>query len=130
MATIKEFVADVLMDKLDEYEGTSSCGGELDFYLLQQYNVDGSYTYSTYEAKQWIQEHFDELGEIVEEMTEEGLAPYNVFDNPEAFQVQIMLYVASQLLGQCETVTEVWNDEFILEADIIEKIKNELDEIK
>ena len=24
MATIKEFVADVLMDKLDEYEGNSS----------------------------------------------------------------------------------------------------------
>lgn len=130
MATIKEFVADVLMDKLDEYEGTSSCGGELDFYLLQQYNVDGSYTYSTYEAKQWVQEHFDELGEIVEEMTEEGLAPCNVFDNPEAFQVQIMLYVAGELLGQCDTVTAVWNEEFTLEADIIKKIKEELDEIK
>ena len=68
MATIKEFVADVLMDKLDEYEGTSSYGCDLAYDLLQQYNVDGSYTYSTYEAKKWVQEHFDELGEIVEEM--------------------------------------------------------------
>ena len=130
MATIKEFVADVLMDNLDEYEGNSTYGADLAFYLLQQYNVDGSYTYSTYEAKKWVQEYFDELGEIVEEMTEEGLAPCNVFDNPEAFQVQIMLYVAGQLLGQCDTVTEVWNDEFILEADVIEKIKEELNEIK
>ena len=130
MATIKEFVADVLMDNLDEYEGNSTYGADLAFYLLQQYNVDGSYTYSTYEAKKWVQEYFDELGEIVEEMTEEGLAPCNVFDNPECFMVQIMLYVAGELLGQCDTVTEVWNDEFILEADVIKKIKEELNEIK
>lgn len=130
MATIKEFVADVLMDNLDEYEGNSTYGADLAFYLLQQYNVDGSYTYSTYEAKQWVQEHFDELGEIVEEIAEEEIPICNVFDNPEGFQVRIMLHVAEQLLGQCETVIEVWNDEFILEADVIKKIKEELNEIK
>jgi len=130
MATIKEFVADVLMDNLDEYEGNSTYGADLAFYLLQQYNVDGSYTYSAYEAKQWVQEHFDELADIVNDMTEEGLAPCNVFDNPECFMVQIMLYVAGGLLGQCDTVNEVWNEEFILEADIIKKIKEELNEIK
>ena len=130
MATIKEFVADVLMDKLDEYEGTSSCGGELDFYLLQQYNVDGSYTYSTYEAKQWVQEHFDELDEIVEAMEDEGLPPVNVFQNIEAFMVCVMLYVAGELLGQCDTVNEFWNEEQELTEEIIAKIKEELNEIK
>lgn len=130
MDTIKEFVADVLMDKLDEYEGTSSCGCDLAYDLLQQYNVDGSYTYSTYEAKQWVVKNFDELGEIVEEMTEEDIPPCNVFDNPEAFQVQIMLYVASGLLAQCETVNEFWNEEQELTEEIIAKIKEELNEIK
>jgi hypothetical protein len=130
MATIKEFVADILMDKLDEYKGTSTYGCDLAFCLLQQYDADGSYTYSTYEAKQWVASCFDELGDIVNDMTEEGLEPCNVFDNPEAFQVQIMLYVASQLLGQCDAVTAFWNEEFTLEADIIKKIKEELNEIK
>lgn len=129
METIKDFMVDVLKDKLDEYKGTSSCGGDLDFYLLQQYNVDGSYTYNTCEAKQWVQEHFDELGEIVKEMTEEGLPPCNVFENPEVFQVQIMLFVASDLLGQCKTVDECWNDEIILDKDIIDRIKKELDNL-
>ena len=129
METIKDFMVDVLKDKLDEYEGTHYYGGELDFYLLQQYNVDGSYTYNTYEAKQWIQEHFDELGDIVKEMTEEGLPPCNVFENPEAFQVQIMLFVAGDLLGQCETVNEFWDDEIVLEKNIIDKIKEELDNL-
>lgn len=129
METIKDFVIDVLKDKLDEYEDTYQYGSELVYDLLQQYNVDGSYTYNTCEAKQWVQEHFDELGEIVKEMTEEGLPPCNVFENPEAFQVQIMLFVASDLLGQCETVTEAWNDEIILDKDIIDRIKKELDNL-
>lgn len=129
METIKDFVIDVLKDKLDEYEGTPSYGGELDFYLLQQYNVDGSYTYNAHESKQWIQEHFDELGEIVKEMTEEGLPPLNVFENQEVFQVQIMLFVAGDLLSQCDTVNEFWDNEIVLERDIIDKIKEELDNI-
>lgn len=129
METIKDFVIDVLKDKLSEYEGNHLYGGELDFYLLQQYNIDGSYTYNTYEAKQWIQEHFYELGNIVREMTEEGLPPCNVFENPEAFQVQIMLFIAGYLLGQCETVTSFWDDEIILEKNIIDKIKEELENL-
>ena len=130
MATIKEFVADVLIDKLDEYKGTSSYGADLAYDLLEEYNVNGTYTYSTHKAKQWVQEHFDELDEIVEAMEDEGLPPVNVFQNIEAFMVCVMLYVAGDLLGQCDTVTAFWNEEFILEADVIEKIKKELNEIK
>ena len=130
MATIKEFVADVLMDKLDEYEGTSTYGADLAYHLLEQYNVDGSYTYSTYEAKQWVQEYFDELGDIVSDMKEEGLPPIDVFENVEGFQVCVMLYLAQTLLGQCETVDEFWNEEQELTEEIIAKIKEELNEIK
>lgn len=129
METIKDFVIDVLKDELDEYKGTSSYGGDLAYDLLQRYNVDGTYTYSTYKAKQWVQEYFEELAEIVNEMTEEGLPPCNVFKNPEAFQVQIMLYVAGQLLGQCDAVNEFWNEEQELTQEIIDKIKEELDNL-
>ena len=99
MEPIKYFMVDVLKYKLDEYEGTSSCGGELGFYLLHS-----SYIYNAYESKRWVQEHFDELGEIVKNMTEEGLPPCNVFENPETFQAQVMLFVAGDLLSQCDTV--------------------------
>lgn len=130
MATIKEFVADVLMDKLDEYKGTFSYGADLAYDLLEEYNVNGSYTYSTYKAKLWIQKYFDELADIVNDMTEEGIPPCNVFDNPEAFVVQIILYVAGGLLGQCDTVAAFWDEEQELTEEIIAKIKEELNEIK
>lgn len=129
MFTIKDFVIDVLEDKLDEYEGSTTCGGDLYYLLLEQYNTDGTYTYSTYGAESWVKLHFDELGDIVHDMTAEGLPPCNVFENPEAFQVQIMLYVAGQLLGQCDAVNEFWNEEQELTQEIIDKIKEELDNL-
>jgi hypothetical protein len=49
-----------------------------------------------------------------------------VFDNPEGFQVCIMLYAAGQLLGQCDTVMAFWNEEQELTEEIIAKIKEEL----
>lgn len=129
MFTIKDFVVDVLKDKLDEYEDCTTCGGDLAYLLLEQYNIDGTYTYSTYTAEGWVKLHFDELGDIVYDMTAEGLPPCNVFENPEAFQVQIMLYVAGQLLGQCDAVNEFWNEEQELTQEIIDKIKEELDNL-
>lgn len=129
METIKDFMVDVLKDKLNEYEGTSSCGGELDFYLLEEYNVSGTYTYNTYESKQWVHEHFFELSEIIKEMIEEGLTPCNVFENPEVFQVQIMLFVAGDLLSQCDTVNDFWDEKQELTKEIIAKIKEELDNL-
>ena len=124
MEPIKDFMVNVLKDKLDEYEGTSSCGGKLGFYLLH-----GSYIYNAYESKQWVQEHFDELGEIVKEMTEEGLPPCNVFENPEVFQLQIMLFVAGDILSQCDTVSAFWDEKQELTKEIIAKIKEELDNL-
>ena len=69
------------------------------------------------------------MGEIVKDMTEAGLPPCNVVENPEVFQVQIMLFVAGDLLSQCDTVSAFWDDEIVLEKDIIDKIKEELDNL-
>lgn len=129
MFTIKDFVVDVLEDQLDEYEDSTICGGDLAYTLLEPYNIDGTYTYDTYAAMGWVKLHFEEISDIIAEMKEAGFCPVDVFDNPEAFQVQIMLFVAGNLLGQCETVTKVWDEDFILTKDIIDKIKEELENL-
>lgn len=126
MANLKNWMVEVLTDELDSYEGNTCCGADLAFNVLERYNVDGSYTYSTYKAKQWVQEYFDELGDIVSDMKEEGLPPIDVFENVEGFQVCVMLYLAQTLLGQCETVDEFWNEEQEFTKEIIAKIEEEL----
>jgi hypothetical protein len=121
-------VAERMADKLSEYEGQSVYGADLAFTLFESENIDGSITYSTYKAKEWIKKHFDELGEVVERMQAEWEynAGADIFDNPEKFMVSVYLWIASDICGTLETVNEFWNDSEELTAELIEKITEEL----
>jgi hypothetical protein len=124
-------VAERLADKLGEYEGRSIYGADLAFTLFECENIDGSITYSTYKAKEWIKKHFDELGEVVEHMQAdwEYNAGTDIFDNPEKFMLSVYLWVASEICGTLETVNEFWNDSEELTAELIEKITEELENL-
>ena len=66
------------------------------------------------------------MGEIVEEMQGQGLNAPNPFDEPEKFQVCVLLEGAQYLFSKCETVDENWNEEIELTPKIIRKICKEL----
>ena len=124
-------VAERMADKLSENEGRGIYGADLAFTLFECENIDGSITYSRYKAKEWIKEHFDELGEVVERMQAEWEynAGADIFDNPEKFMVSVYLWVASEICGTLETVTEFWDDSEELTAELIEKITEELENL-
>jgi hypothetical protein len=124
-------VAGRIADKLSENEGRSIYGADLAFTLFECENIDGSITYSTYKAKEWIKKHFDELGEVVERMQSEWEynAGADIFDNPEKFMVSVYLWIASEICGTLETVSEFWNDSEELTAELNEKITEELENL-
>lgn len=129
--TIRKEVAEDLINHLDGYKGATVYGCDLAFTLFEGYNVDGSVTYSRYKAQEWIKAHFDELGEIVEDMRDnwEYEAGADIFDNPEKFMTSCYLWVASEICGQLDSVNEIWDDETELTADLIDKITKELETI-
>lgn len=120
---------DLLKDLLEEYEDQSVYGCDLGYTLLERYNVDGTYTYSTSEAEKWIKQNFEDIGEIYEELEFQIGAESipNPFKNPEAFQVCIMLEEATGMLARCGFVDKNWNEEITLNKENIEKISKELD---
>lgn len=122
-------VADFLGAKLEQNTGRSVYGCDLAFTLLEGENVDGSITYNRYKATEWIKEHFDELGEVVERMQDEWAynAGADIFDNPEKFMVSCYLWIASEICVTLETVDEFWNDEKELTEELNEKILDELE---
>ena len=130
--TIKNDVIDLLIDNLYNYEGSNVYGCDLAYTLFEGYNVDGSITYSTYKATEWIKNHFNELGEIVDEIKfqlgSENIP--NIFDEPEKFMVIIYLEVASYLCGRCELIDKNWNNEIKLNTKTIETIKKQLEKLK
>jgi hypothetical protein len=130
MKTLKNYIIDETIWNLKEREGETVYACDLAYTVFEGANVDGSYTYSTYEAVKWIKKYFDSLGEIVEEMQGQGLNAPNPFDEPEKFQVCVLLEGAQYLLSKCETVDKNWNEEIELTPKTIRKICRELREQK
>ena len=131
--TIKNDVIDLLINEMEDYEDEQVYCSEFAYSLLERYNVDGSITYSTYKAIEWIQAHFEELGEVVEEIQANFGDDYhlpNVFDRPEAFMVVIFLEVGSYLASQCQFINDNWNEEVTLTRDVIDTIKSQLEALK
>lgn len=131
MNGLEKWVLGEMIDKLAEFKGVKSCPSDLAFMLFEESNYNGSYTFSTFEAKQWCNKYFEQLGDVVEDYSHEfGEAPSNVFLFTERFQVEIIIFLASNLVWLSEYVTErVDNDdEFILTDEVIETIAKEWEE--
>ena len=129
--SLANFMVDVLCDKLDEYEGSGALmyGADMGYGLLEEENVNGSYTFDAMEAINWIGEHFEEVREIVAEiefsMGAESVP--NPFLEPERFMVVVMLETSSMLCSQCALIDENWNNEFELTDEAIATIKQQLE---
>lgn len=129
---MKKEIIDRIIDKLYDYEGETVYSCDLAYTLFESENMDGSFTYSSYDAKEWIKKYFDDIGEVWEELEFEFgsdfLKDYNLFNNPEKFMVLIILESASYILGQCEFLENNWNNEITLNKENIEKIEKQLKE--
>ena len=95
---LEKDVLERMINALDDLEGRDGYVSELAFTLFEYANMDGTLTYSTYKASQWIMENFHDLGDVVEDMAAEWDITPNPFNNPEAFMVQVVLYLAEQLV--------------------------------
>lgn len=87
-----------MIDNLDDLEGRDGYVSDLAFTLFEAENINGSMTYSTYKAEQWIAEHFHDLADVVEDMAADWDITPNPFSNPEKFMVQVVLYLAEHLV--------------------------------
>ena len=128
---MKKEILNDLIEKLNDYEGQKVYACDLAYTLFEGYNMDGSITYSTYKASEWIKKYFDELGEVVEEIKWNLGSEFipNIFDEPEKFMVVIYLEVGASLLSQCKFIDDNWNDEIELTDENINTIKEQLQEV-
>lgn len=126
-----DYCKDFIIDNLPNYEDQSIYMCDLSATLTEGINVDGSATYSTYEAKEYIKAWFDEAGEVYQYQKDNyGEVLHNPFDEPEAFHVCMIIEGVNSLLSQCDTVSgDNWNDKIILTDEVITAILSELEEV-
>lgn len=129
---MKNYIIKLLIDNLENYKDYDVYGCDMSYTLLERYNIDGSITYSTHNAKMWIQKYFDEVGEMLEEMQynygDDAMVNIykNLWENPEVFMLSIVLEKASELMGQLDFISDNWNDKITLNEENIEIIKEQL----
>ena len=129
MNSLQKWVIEEMMWHLEELEGQVVYGCDLAFKLFEKENVTGSYTCNAYASREWIREYWHDLGEVVEDYKDNyGELPVNPFKNPEVFQVQIILHMASSLVVESDYIAEHWNEEIELTEDVIKTIVSEWSE--
>lgn len=126
-----DYCKDFIIDNLPNYEDDEVYACDLGYKLTESINVDGSATYSTYEAMEYIKAWFDEAGGVYQYQKENyGECLHNPFDEPEAFHVCMIIEGVNALLSQCETVDGNWNNEIMLTLENIHAIIEELKEVE
>ena len=135
METLNALERDVLarmIDALDDMEGRDGYVSDLAFTLFEGENIDGTMTYSTHKAEQWIAEHFHDLADAVEDMAADWDITPNPFNNPEKFMVQVVLYLAEQLVYKSDYLLRGRDEEEIdaitYDAETVALIRREWEE--
>ena len=129
---LEKDVLERMIDALDDLEGRDGYVSELAFTLFEDSNMDGTLTYSTYKAEQWIAEHFHDLADVVEDMAADWDITPNPFSNPEKFMVQVVLYLAEQLVYTSDYLQRGRDEEEIdaitYDAETVALIRREWEE--
>lgn len=123
--SVENFVIKEIKVRLNRLEGEIVSGCDLADSLFKDCLDNKSFTHSKYEATEWIKDNFEEIGEVLYNISDHVTA--NAFSQPKLFQFQLLYETAFYLLSQCDTVDSSWEEEQKLSKEIIEKISDELD---
>lgn len=131
MESFIEYCKNYVLEHIDEYEGQEVYLCDLGFTLTEGPNCNGTLTYSTHDAIEYLREWWYEASDYFEyEKLNFGTAR-NPFEDPEGYMVcmviegvRALIDAAIQKLG----LDDQWNDEVELTADLIEKIKGAVEE--
>ena len=125
----KEFITYGLEDYRNYPITVYAC--DLGIDLTQSINVDGSATYSSWKAKEYLRHWWDEAAEYWEyEKDNFGVHPHNPFENPEAYHVCMIIWGVNELLHECRFVSDNWEKEIELNPETVDIIINEINELE
>ena len=131
LETLTDYCKDFIINNIDDYSDQSIYGCDLGYTITEGINIDGTCTYSTYEAKEYIKFWWDEAaGYFQYEKDNFGENLHNPFENPEAFMVCMVIQGVNSLLSQISFINKNWNNEIKLTDKNIKKIIREIKDLE
>ena len=124
MLKLEKFVKEEIVERIENFEERTVYLQDLAYYIFENENCNGTYSYNRYDSIQWIKDYFEELDEVIEEYEDEfGYSVPNPFGEPARFQLVIILYISNKLVynALCNTDLDIYS-EIELTKDIINTI--------
>jgi len=123
LETLTDYCKNFIISNIDNYSDQSIYGCDLGYTITEGINADGSCTYSTYEAKEYIKFWWDEASDYFQyEKDNFGENLHNPFENPEAYMVCMVIQGVNSLLSQISFIDKNWNNKIKLTKKKIKKI--------
>jgi len=124
------FCKDFIKEHLGEHEEETHYACDLGYFLAEEINANGTFTYSRELAKDYLKEWWDDAAEYAEyEKFSFGEYEHNPFVNPEAYTVCMVIEGINGLLSKCQLIGDNWNDEIELTEENIALLKEQVDEL-
>lgn len=130
---MKNYIIDLLIRKLEDYEDMSIYGCDMAYTLLEQYNVDGSITCNTFNAIEWLKDNIQDIYDFLQTIKftydDEFYAKLciDILESPEKAMVIICLEKAYEIMANLKFINDNWNNEIVLNKENINIIKRELE---
>lgn len=126
--SLTEYCKDFIKDHICNYIGQDVYGCDLAYTITEGINADGSCTYSTYEAKEYLKSWWDDCGNYWQwENDNFGEHRWNPFDNPEAYMVCMVIEGVNTILQEFfNEHDDLWNGQFELTQELTDEICNRI----
>ena len=123
-----DFCKNFILENIDEYEGNDVYACDFGITMTEAMNCDGTFTYSTEKAKEYLKKWWVDAGEYSDYEKFSFGERSNPFDNPERFTTGMVMEGVRIILSRCQFIDDKWNDKFELTEDVIATIKEQLEE--
>ena len=128
--TYKQACLQHIEDTLPDYQGQELEACELGMTLTEGENANGSWYCSTYKAQEDLKAWFDDVGEFIEEYTNEfGEKPkWDAFIDAENFHCLMMIVGVEKIINGLDIIQDHWNKKITLDDKTIKAIIEELNQ--
>lgn len=123
-----DFCKSYILQEIDEHEGRDEYICDLGISLTECMRVDGTFTYSTAKAKEYLMEWFYEAGKYSDYENSNFGKRSNPFNNVEAFLVNMVSEGVWLILSRCQFIEDNCNKNMELNKEIIAIIKEQVEE--
>jgi hypothetical protein len=122
MERFVDYCKDYIAEKLPEYEGQKVYLCDLGFTITEGPNCDGTLTYSTHEAMEYLKEWMYEAADYFDYEKANFGDVHNPFENPEAYMVCMVIEGCRALIDSAISEIPELNDEWENEVELTEEI--------